>query len=168
MIQDVIKELASRCILENNANISIGFNHVYQSHNVGVVNAAENGDFALNLGQPRRVMANGISFDKFDGNLYISLALPQLPKGVRPCQVLRGNGVSKTHLHVAILLPSQLYFAKLSLTNSISQDEVAKLGGCLVVATMVVSASTTSSLLLGACIHGYNGGRCRWIVVVVG
>lgn len=70
----------------------------------------------------------------------------------------------KTHLHAAILLPAKLHLSKLSFTNGISQDEVAKLGSRLVVATVVMAASSAASLL-GARVHGY--GRRRGGIDVV-
>lgn len=49
MVQDVVKKLPARRVLEDDANVSIRLDHVYQAHNVGVLHASQNGDFAPDL-----------------------------------------------------------------------------------------------------------------------
>ena len=68
------------------------------------------------------------------------------------------------YLDATVLLPPQLDFTKLALTNGVSENEVAKFGGSLV-ATTVVVPTPTSSPLLGCSGHADHRWRRRVIVL---
>lgn len=67
--QDVVEQLAARSVLENDSNVPLGFHHLVQPDNVGMLDAAKDGNLAINLGQSRGIAPDGVSFDQFDGDL---------------------------------------------------------------------------------------------------
>lgn len=69
VVQDVVEQFASRSILENNSDMPFGLDHLMQANNVRVRNASENGNLAVNLGQPRGIVAYTVPLDQLDGNL---------------------------------------------------------------------------------------------------
>lgn len=69
VIEDVVEELTARCVLENDTNVSLCLHHFVQPNDVGVRDASQNGNFAVDLGQSGGVVANAVSLDQLDSDL---------------------------------------------------------------------------------------------------
>lgn len=98
MVQNIIEELASRCIFQDNAHMPLSLDKLVQSNDIRVLQFFENGDLAVDLGQASGVSRQALFADQFDRHLYSS-----------------------------ILLPAHLYLAKLSLTQGLSKNVFSKL-----------------------------------------
>ena len=67
VLQDMIKELAARCVFENKTKRRLGIDHFVEVDNVGVVKGLEDGDLSIDLRHP----SLGIEFaatDDFDSH----------------------------------------------------------------------------------------------------
>lgn len=70
VVENIVEQLASRCILENDANVSLCLDLVDQAHDIRVLDTSQNGNFSVDLGESRRVAANTVPFNKLDSNLW--------------------------------------------------------------------------------------------------
>lgn len=73
---------------------------------------------------------------------------------------------SESYLNTALLLPAELDFAELTLTDGITKDVLAKFGVFLSFAVVMPAATTSSGLFGELLING--GGDSRWRCCVVG
>lgn len=85
-----------------------------------MLDAAKNRNLTVNFGKPGRIVADGVSFDEFDGDLFGQY---------QSATCLQGKlfHYIRTDLYSSILFPAQLDFAKLALTNGIAENIVPKL-----------------------------------------
>lgn len=76
MFQDIIKELASRCIGQYDADVPVRLDDLVQAHYVGVVEFLQDINLAVDLGQALRVVPQCLAADELDGYLCAVLAFP--------------------------------------------------------------------------------------------
>ena len=69
MVEDIIEKFTAGRVFENDTNVSVCLDLVDQTHNVGVLNPAKDGNFAVNLSKSRGVASNAVPLDELDGNL---------------------------------------------------------------------------------------------------
>lgn len=70
MVEDVVEEFTAGGIFENDTDVSVGLNLIYETYDVGMLDTAKDGDFTVDLGESRRVAANTIPLNKLDSNLW--------------------------------------------------------------------------------------------------
>jgi hypothetical protein len=99
VVENVVEQLSARCVLEDDADVSLCLDHLVQAHNVGMLQTTQNRDFTVDLGKAVGVVTQCLATDQLDGNL-----------------------------DSTFLLPSHLDLAKLSLSQSLSQDVLSELG----------------------------------------
>lgn len=136
VVEDVVEQLTARRILEDDADVALGLNHLMQANNVRVVEPAQDVDLAVDLGQTVRVAAQSLSPYELDGNL-----------------------------DAAVALPAHLDLAELALTKCLTQNVVTKLGplGRALALRVVLSAlaSATAAVVNALAAHqaeaGYRG-----------
>ena len=82
MVENVVEELAARRVLEDNTNVLFGLDHFVQTHDVGVGDFAEDGDFAVDLCEAGWVTSDTVAPDELDGDLFAvswwKISVPQL------------------------------------------------------------------------------------------
>lgn len=136
VVEDVVEQLTARRILEDDADVALGLNHLMQANNVRVVEPAQDVDLAVDLGQTVRVAAQSLSPYELDGNL-----------------------------DAAVALPAHLDLAELALTKCLTQNVVTKLGplGRALALRVVLSAlaSAAAAIVNALAAHqaeaGYRG-----------
>ena len=101
--ENVVKQLATRAVLEHDANVALRLDHLVQVHNVGMAQQAQDRDLALDLARlgPVRLVLLGRRHH---------LALDQLDRRL----------LAKVAVH------AQLDLAKLALAQRLQQQVVAK------------------------------------------
>jgi cytochrome bd-type quinol oxidase subunit 1 len=122
-------------------------------NDIWVLDIAQDGDLAFDLGQSRGIATDNIAFD----HLYSKL------QGVSViARVARKS--CKTYLDIAVLLPTELDLSKLALANRVAQNEISNLSSTLVLpVAMVMSTAATPALLLGWAHANY--GRWSWVII---
>lgn len=53
--EDVVKELTARSVFEDDADVPVGLDHLVEPYDVGMGQCSEDGDLAIDLGEPIRV-----------------------------------------------------------------------------------------------------------------
>lgn len=76
VVEDIIEKFTSRCVFKNDTYVSVCLDLVDQTHNVGVLNPAKDGNLAVNLSKSRGIASDSVPLDKLNGNLNAAVLLP--------------------------------------------------------------------------------------------